>query len=157
VLRGVLRRSTAEFSTLGDEIDLITSYLEIERARFEERLQVTIEVPSDLRAQPVPTLLLQPLVENAVRHGIAGRRAGGAVRVTAFLNGSLLRVVVADTGVGFDPAAAHRGSGVGLRSVAERLRAHFGTTAALRIHSAVDAGTTIEIDLPADLAQRKVS
>jgi two-component system LytT family sensor kinase len=157
VLRGVLRRSTAEFSTLGEEIDLITSYLEIEHARFEERLQVTIDAPSDLRAWPVPTLLLQPLVENAVRHGIAGRSAGGAVCVTAFLRGSRLRVVVADTGVGFDPTTAHERSGVGLRSVAERLRVHYGSRAALRIHSAVDAGTTIEIDLPADAAQRKVS
>ena len=157
VLRGVLRRSTAEFSTLGEEIDLITSYLEIEHARFEERLEVTIDVPSDQRAWPVPTLLLQPLVENAVRHGIAGRRAGGAVRVTAFLRGSRLRVVVADTGIGFDPTTADRGGGVGLRSVAERLRVHYGGRAAFRIHSAVDAGTTIEIDLPVDTAQRKVS
>jgi two-component system LytT family sensor kinase len=148
VLRGVLRRSTAEFSTLGDEIDLIASYLEIEQARFEERLQVAITVSPDLRAVPVPTLLLQPLVENAVRHGIAGRRSGGAIRVAADLDDGMLRVVVGDTGIGFNASAARQGTGVGLRSVGERLRAHYGARAALRIQSAVGAGTTIEIEIP---------
>jgi len=155
VLRGVLRRSTTEFSTLGEEIDLVASYLDIERARYEERLRVTVEVPAELRGQPIPTLLLQPLVENAVRHGIAARRTGGAVRITAARHGACLRVSVVDTGVGFDPDAAHRDGGVGLRSVADRLRVHYGAAAALRIQSAVSAGTTIEIDLPIDAADRK--
>ena len=71
LLRGVLRRTTTEFGTLGDELDLIEAYLEIEQARFEERLRVTIDVPAALRTLPIPPLLVQPLVENAVKHGIA--------------------------------------------------------------------------------------
>jgi two-component system LytT family sensor kinase len=151
VLRGVLRRSTVEFSTLGEEIDLITSYLDIEHARFEERLRVSIAVPEELRDVAVPTLLLQPLVENAVKHGIAGRREGGAVHVAASREGAGLRVTVKDTGIGFDPMATGR-SGVGLRSVGERLRAHYGSKATLQIHSAMGAGTTVQLDLPVSRA-----
>ena len=74
LLRGVLR-SEGEFTTLGRELDVIESYLEIERARFEERLRVRIDVPTALRRIRVPPLLLQPVVENAVKHGIAPRAA----------------------------------------------------------------------------------
>src|SRR5205085_7326801 len=74
LLRGVLRRSEGEFATLGEEIDLIESYLEIEQARFEERLRVMIDVPPALRGIRLPALLIQPLVENAIKHGISPRR-----------------------------------------------------------------------------------
>jgi two-component system LytT family sensor kinase len=151
VLRGVLRRSAADFSTLGEEVDLVTSYLDIEQARFEERLAVTIEVPAETRDLLVPTLLLQPLVENAVKHGIAPRQRGGAVRVTARRRGGSLVIVVEDTGAGFD-VARPRSTGVGLRSVAERLRVHYRDRADLRIRSAEDQGTSIEIEVPAESA-----
>lgn len=151
VLRGVLRRSTAEFSTLGEEIDLITSYLDIEHARFEERLRATIDVPAEARAFAVPTLLLQPLVENAVQHGIAGTSAGGEVRIAAGVVMSRLWIVIEDSGAGFDPAVAGRGMGVGLRSVGDRLRVHYGGDAAVQVRSAVGQGTRIAIDLPAEL------
>src|SRR5205814_5413260 len=76
LLRGVLR-SEGELTTLGRELDLIESYLDIERARFEERLRVRIDVPAALKRLRVPPLLLQPVVENAVKHGIEPRRLGG--------------------------------------------------------------------------------
>ena len=82
LLRGVLR-SEGEYTTLGREIELIESYLEIEHARFEQRLRVRIDVPAHLRRVRVPPLLLQPVVENAVKHGIAPRRLGGEVTVSA--------------------------------------------------------------------------
>src|SRR5205807_9290006 len=102
LLRAVLR-SEGEFTTLGREVEVIEAYLDIERARFEQRLAVTIEVPAALRTMRVPPLVLQPLVENAVKHGIAPLRAGGAVMVCATLdvgpgeNGSLI-LTVRDTG-----------------------------------------------------------
>jgi two-component system LytT family sensor kinase len=154
VLRGVLRRSTTEFSSLGDEIDLIAAYLDIEQARFEERLRVTIDVAPDARDAELPTLLLQPLVENAIRHGLSPTRAGGAVRIAARIDGGDLVVAIDDTGTGFQPAAAATAGGVGLRSVGERLRAHFGDRARLDIDSRVGAGTAITIRLPAARAAR---
>ena len=78
LLRGVLRSPEAG-TTLGDEIDLVSAYLEIERARFEERLLIEIDVPGALRAIRVPALMIQPLVENAIKHGIANCRSGGRV------------------------------------------------------------------------------
>jgi two-component system LytT family sensor kinase len=149
VLRGVLRRSSAEFSTLDEEIELVASYLDIERARFEERLRISVEIAPDVRDALIPTLLLQPLVENAVRHGIAPVRAGGRVRVAAEKRGEELRILVEDTGVGFDPAAPAAAGGLGLRSVADRLRAHYAGAAALHIRSRVGSGTTVEIVMPA--------
>jgi LytS/YehU family sensor histidine kinase len=150
VLRGVLRRSKTDFSTLGEEIELVGAYLDIERARFEERLSVTIDVAADARDLMVPTLLLQPLVENAVKHGIAPLRRGGQVRVTAVRESHRLRIRVEDTGAGFDPASTPADHGVGLRSVADRLRAHYGSEARLDLRSQVGQGATVEIDLPAN-------
>jgi two-component system LytT family sensor kinase len=154
VLRGVLRRSTTEFSSLGEEIDLIAAYLDIEQARFEERLRVTIDVAPDARDVALPTLLLQPLVENAIKHGLSPTRAGSAVRIGATIDGDALAVIVQDTGAGFQPSAASAAGGVGLRSVAERLRAHFGDHATLDIRSEIGAGATITIRMPAVRAAR---
>ena len=114
LLRGVLR-SEGEFTTLGRELELVEAYLDIERARFEERLRVRIDVPPALRRIRVPPLVLQPLVENAVKHGIAPERRGGEVIVTARLRrpapGSdpQLTLVVDDTGAGASAAALRRG------------------------------------------------
>lgn len=150
VLRAVLRQSTIEFCTLDEETALIRAYLDIEQARFEERLGVKIEIPPSARDLMVPTLLLQPLVENAVRHGLVRTRAGGTVTVSAQVEAGELIVVVADTGVGFVPPA--KGPGLGLRSTAERLRVLYGDRAGLDIQSAPAGGTRIAIRIPAVLA-----
>jgi two-component system LytT family sensor kinase len=139
---------------LGEEIDLIAAYLDIEQARFEERLRVTIDVAPDARDVALPTLLLQPLVENAIKHGLSPTRAGSAVRIAAAIAGDELVVIVQDTGAGFQPSAASAAGGVGLRSVAERLRAHFGDHANLDIRSEIGAGTTITIRMPAARSAR---
>ncbi len=104
LLRSVLR-SSPEFSTLGEELAIIAAYLDIESARFEDRLFVTIDVSEKLREIKIPALLLQPLVENAIKHGISESGAGGEVRISAELIGgetptASLRLVVKDTGVG---------------------------------------------------------
>ena len=147
VLRSVLRRSSDDSSTLGEEIDFVASYLEIERARYEERLNVQIDVPSDLRGVTVPSLVLQPLVENAIKHGIAPTRAGGVVRIRAFGTPGRLHLEVGDTGVGFEPGGEVR-HGVGLTNVRRRLVLRYGETADLEILSAPGSGTTVLIELP---------
>lgn len=150
LLRGALQRSAGEFTTLGQEIDLIESYLEIERARFEERLRVRIDVPFSERSIRIPTLLVQPLVENAVKHGIGPRKAGGQVTVIARRTAGMLHVSVEDTGAGIEESAlaSARKHGVGLANVEERLRCHYGEDGSLLIRSEPGLGTTAEITLP---------
>jgi two-component system LytT family sensor kinase len=154
LLRSVLR-SEGEFTTLGRELEIVESYLEIERARFEERLQVRIDVPRALRMARVPPLLLQPLVENAVKHGIAPQRLGGQVTVSAKVDRTAgdayqLRVSVEDTGTGTTDDALQRGRqrGLGLQNVERRLAHLYGTAASLDIRSSSGHGTTVEIRLP---------
>jgi signal transduction histidine kinase len=150
LLRGALQRSAGEFTTLGQEIDLIESYLEIERARFEERLRIRIDVPFSERSVRIPTLLVQPLVENAVKHGIGPRKAGGQVTVRASRAAGILHISVEDTGAGIDESdlAGARQHGVGLANVEQRLRCHYGDDATLAITSEPGLGTTVQITLP---------
>jgi LytS/YehU family sensor histidine kinase len=154
LLRGVLR-SEGEYTTLGRELEVIESYLDIEQARFEQRLRVHIDVPASLRTIQVPPLLLQPIVENAVKHGIAACQLGGEVRVRARLEGTgpaarYLSLVVQDTGIGATEAALQRGrqAGVGLRNIERRLACQYGVTASLSIRTVPDEGTTVTIQLP---------
>ena len=168
LLRGVLR-SEGEFTTLERELEVIESYLDIERARFDERLSVRIDVPPRLKPIRIPPLLLQPVVENAVKHGIAPLRRGGEVRVSARLedreSDATLVLVVSDSGVGASEATLRRGraDGVGLANIERRLAGHYGSAASLSLVSAPGRGTTVEIRLPAelnplaDLAARNVS
>jgi sensor histidine kinase YesM len=157
LLRAVLR-SEGEFTTLGREVEVIEAYLDIELARFEHRLAVTIDVPIALRGIRVPPLVLQPLVENAVKHGIAPLRHGGAVAVRASLEtgrtetGRLV-LSVRDTGAGASAAALERGrtTGVGLQNVERRLAGQYGEAASLSIRSVPGEGTTVEVRLPIHL------
>jgi signal transduction histidine kinase len=156
LLRGVLR-SDGELTTLGREIDLIEAYLDIERARFEQRLTAAIQVPARLRHVRVPPLIIQPLVENAVKHGVAAKDIGGTVSVTARLDDGdkaggerRLVVTVADTGPGVTAATLDSGRerGVGLRSIERRLRAQYGDRASMSVRSVPGAGTTVELRIP---------
>ena len=159
LLRGVLR-SEEEFVTLGEELRLIAAYLDIERARFEERLRVSIQVPEELLEFHLPSLLLQPLVENAIKHGIAPSRFGGEVTISAALKPSSvsstsevasLVITVSDTGIGASEIELARGrrTGLGLNNIEERLRLYGGELASIRIFSAVGEGTTVEVKMPA--------
>jgi two-component system LytT family sensor kinase len=164
LLRGVLRRSEGEFATLGEEIELIESYLDIESARFEDRLRVMIDVPSSLRQIRVPALLIQPLVENAIKHGVSPCRAGGEVVILARLArnanrpvastiaGDTLQIWVRDTGVGASEQELARGRarGIGLQNVEQRIKRHYGGAATFDIRSASGVGTTVELNLPVD-------
>ena len=160
LLRAVLRKGDGEFCTLGEEIELIEAYLDIERARFEDRLRVLLDVPQELRHLRIPALLLQPLVENAIKHGIAPLRAGGEVVVLARLSagGEQLQLRVSDTGQGAsEQTLAHgRRQGVGLVNVEQRLARHFGTAATFSLRSAPSVGTTVEMSLPVNATQSNV-
>jgi sensor histidine kinase YesM len=139
LLRAVLR-SDGELTTLGRELDIVECYLDIERARFEQRLRVTIDVSARLRDVRVPALVLQPLVENAIKHGIAHKESGGEVTVRArveHVDGGerRLSLTVADTGVGPRPrrfaeaearaSASTTCSGVSSANTATRDRSRF--------------------------------
>jgi signal transduction histidine kinase len=164
LLRNILRRMEDNFTTLGEELDLVRAYLDIERARFEERLSVQIEVPRELHRTTVPALVLQPLVENAVKHGIQPSMRGGAIRITAWLTPQsamqgrprssppLLCLEIADTGVGVSEEALKRGreQGIGLSNVENRLRCLYGGRASVRIVSTPGVGTTVTVQLPID-------
>jgi hypothetical protein len=129
LLRAVLR-SPAN-ATLGEEIALVTAYLEIEQARFDERLRVIIDVPADLQRLWIPPLVVQPLVENAIKHGIANSRMGGEVSVTASSDGHELLLTVRNSGASTSEIEIARGrrQGVGLANLEARLQHHFGNAA----------------------------
>ena len=161
LLRAVLR-TEGEFVTLGEELKLIASYLDIESARFEERLRATIDVPEELLSKRLPSLLVQPLVENAIKHGITPSRFGGEVSICARLekpfgpegqNGEVLSISVIDTGIGASEIELARGRkrGVGLSNIEERLRFYGGKPASLRIKSTPGAGTVVELRIPATI------
>jgi two-component system, LytTR family, sensor kinase len=161
LLRSVLR-SEGEFTTLGRELDLIEAYLDIEHARFEQRLRVRIDVPQALRTIRLPPLLLQPIVENAVKHGIAPLRHGGDVTVIARIDASnpqTLVLTVKDTGAGTTTRELERGrgDGVGLSNIERRLARQYGTAATLAITTVPGSGTTVEIRMPADITVAEVT
>lgn len=151
LLRGVLR-STGEFCTLGEELKLIENYLDIEKTRFEEKLTVKIEVGKDLEKMRVPSLILQPLVENAIKHGISENKNGGEVKITAKLenekNEIFLILSVFDTGAGKNAKKNAASNGVGLQNIRERLESYYGKKARLTIERKADKETLAEISLP---------
>jgi signal transduction histidine kinase len=158
LLRAVLR-SDNELTTLGRELELVESYLEIEHARFEHRLRVRIDVPSALRGIRIPALLLQPLVENAVKHGIGPERYGGDLLVMARLEfddspAPTLTLVVKDSGAGATAADLRTGraAGVGLNNIERRLACQYGAAAHLIVDSAPGLGTMVEIRMPAEFS-----
>lgn len=154
VFRYTLTASGREHARLGDELAFLRNYLAIEHARFEDRLRFEESVEPGLDAAPVPSMLLQPLVENAVRYGVSARAEGGTVRLTARRDGALLVIEIADDGPGMRPEAAASGNGFGLHSVRERLRVA-GPPHAIAIDGAPGAGTRVRLTLP--LAPREAA
>lgn len=144
--RQTLRLGALERITLAQEIELASRYLAIEKVRFGDRLAVNIDVDSAAAATQVPPLLLQPLIENAVRHGIASTVEGGVVDVRARVDDGMLRIRVENPA---DPdRTTARGEGIGIQNARGRLAAISGGRAALR--TSEDAGTyRVEIEMPA--------
>jgi LytS/YehU family sensor histidine kinase len=146
LLRSVLHVE-GEFTTLRRESELVASYLDIERERFEARLQTTIDIPASLADHPIPHLLLQPLVENAVKHGIAASREGGRVAVRAALDGRALCLTVSNTGAPLRSRQAGPLGGVGLRNVERRLSTYYGEAATLSLIS-ISGETVATLRIP---------
>jgi sensor histidine kinase YesM len=152
-LRMTLGASRAPAHPLAAEFDRLADYLELMSMRMGERLRYTLALPAELRDVPVPPLLLQPLVENAIRHGLEPQVAGGWLGVTAHRAADRLVIEVRDTGVGLDAAAPSTGDadgGFGLAQVRERLAAVYGGGARLALAPALDAdgGTRVTLSLP---------
>jgi signal transduction histidine kinase len=149
LLRGVLK-SGEELVSIDEELDLIEAYLDIERARFEDRLRVFIDVPWELRSIRIPALVIQPLVENAIKHGISECLAGGEVRISARLGEAEVLVSVVNTGVGTTDFAieSRQGHGLGLSNIQQRLQRYGAGASAVTIRSAPGVGTTVDIRIP---------
>jgi two-component system, LytTR family, sensor kinase len=148
-------RSHGQFATLADELRLIDTYLDLERARFGDRVDVTLRVAPEVLSVTVPSLILQPLVENAVKHGLEQKGAPGRVSIVMEDADTEARIVIEDDGVGIDPRrlrrvlAGHSGEeGVGLRNVDERLRAFFGDEYGLVFETNRGAGTRVTVRVP---------
>ena len=136
LLRASLRSDDAHWISLDEELDLTRAYLEIEEIRFEDRLRVWIDASPEALTQQVPALILQPIVENAVSHGIAPEIDGGTVTVRAFLDGRQLILEVEDDGVGLRPEGrdtAQGHTGIGLANTRQRLATLFGTSASIEL------------------------
>jgi signal transduction histidine kinase len=148
LLRSLLE-SEASHHSLRQELELVDRYLDIQRVRFGDRLRATIDASAEAAAARVPMLIVQPIVENSLRHGFARRIEPGRVAVRARRDGSALVIEVEDDGEGL-PAGFRldAGSGTGLRNVASRLRGEFGPQQALEVASVPTGGVRVTIRLP---------
>ncbi len=151
-LRGTLQATRSPTHALSTEFDRVADYLALMAVRMGPRLQVELDLPESLRGLQVPALLLQPLVENSIKHGLEPKLEGGRIAVSAQRDGPTLVLRVRDTGLGLGPAAGP-GHGFGTAQVRERLAALFGSAASFSLHTVDDAqgGTLAEVHLPVAL------
>ena len=142
---------------ISEEIRIVKAYLEIEKLRLGDRLETEIVIDEEVEQVQIPALCIQPLVENAVKHGVAHKAGPGKVRLLVRDQGQHVRISVSDTGTGFDPdreAEPRLGSGVGFQNVRHRLRLCYGDRSSLRVDSS-EAGTTVSFAIPAPEANRQ--
>ena len=147
-LAGILRyflQSDKTFVTLEKEIEIVRAYLEVEQSRLGERLKVEIHVHDDALQVPIPVLSIQPLAENAVKHGVAPRSERGYVRIEAARVADNLRILIENSGGGGGPDSA--GTGIGLRNVKRRLEICYGPLASLRFLPGLES-TRVELSIP---------
>jgi two-component system LytT family sensor kinase len=148
LLRAVLDDHEAQQVPLRRELEYLRLYLSIEQMRFSDRLEVSIEADPDLLEAAVPQMVLQPIVENAVRHGISGSTEIGRIEIRVFSRNDTLHLVVKDNGVGFSSLPASKSHGVGLSNLRARLQQLYGAAASLSIRSARMQGTEVTLVLP---------
>ncbi|MES2176709.1 MAG: histidine kinase [Gemmatimonadota bacterium] len=150
-----VQRSTSRTEVpLSDELDLVREYLAIEQARFRDRMQTTVCAPPETMTWLVPPLLLQPIVENAVRHGLAAISTASRIDVTAAIRADHLELEVRDDGPGVNATSTQPGSGTGLTNTRERLAQLYGTDASLSIADAETRGTVVRISIPRTSTRR---
>ena len=147
LLRASMPAMRDKATNLGRELEVVRPYLEILKVRMEERLQPQLNVPEGLYSADFPPMMLQSLVENAIKHGLEPKADGGSLSVSAEVAHGKLHVGVADTGVGFARAAT-AGTGTGLNNIRERLKLIYGDAAELRIAPNAPTGTRVTIVVP---------
>ena len=149
VLRRLLRKHE-NFSTLRDELSFIEDYLAIEVVRFGDKLRFERDVAEDTLDMLVPSMLLQPLVENSIKHGLRSKVEGGTIRIRTYRTGSRLHLLVEDDGVGIpeEKLATLMDRGIGVNNVHERLKVLFGSDYRMWIDSQPGKGVSIQIEVP---------
>ena len=147
-----LRRATEDSHrsqvTLGEEVEYLQRYVDIQKVRFGDRLHVSVDIPTHLLGAPVPNLLLQPLVENAIKHGIGKRAAGGTVRVAGERRDGALYLSVYNDGPSFREDWQTNGGGVGLTNLRNRLQILYGSAADLAMAPGGSDGVQVIVTLP---------
>lgn len=146
LLRQTLRERNGELVSLQEEQELLLPYLELQRLRFADRLEVEIDMPADVLGAAVPDLLLQPLVENALQHGIESMPGKGSVRIRARRSGEFLEIEIADDGAG--PDREEITDGIGLGATRARLHALFGDRAQLTLLPGGLKGAVVTVRMP---------
>jgi two-component system LytT family sensor kinase len=147
-LRRVLEDSHRQEVPLGEEVEFLQKYLDIQKVRFAERLQLSVDVPSELFSAQVPTLILQPMVENAVKHGIAKRAQGGAIRVTAFRSNGMLTLRVYNDGPHLPEDWEKTHTGIGVSNVRTRLQSLYGDAFELSMRNQDSGGVEASVSVP---------
>ena len=147
-LRAALSASRTEVTTLAREFEQLRAFLEIMALRMGARLQFDLELPADLQATPIPPMLLQPLVENAIKHGLEPQVGAGSLRVQARRSGGTVEIAITDSGLGLGQPADAPG-GYGLQHVRERLLATYGAQSTLRLEPVAPHGVRATVRIPA--------
>jgi LytS/YehU family sensor histidine kinase len=147
-MRRVLEDSTRQEVPLGEEMEFAQKYLQIQKARFVERLQLSVDIPSELLLAQVPTLILQPIVENAIKHGIAKRAQGGAVRIAASRSDNLLTLAVYNDGPALPAGWETSLPGIGISNMRTRLRTLYGDGFTLKLENQAPDGVEVSVSVP---------
>ena len=150
-LRTSLLAARETRSTLGKQFELLRTYLNIIAIRMDKRLTFTLDVPAELQGMSLPPMLLQPIVENAIKHGLEPKLDGGKVEISARVEDKKLLLKVIDTGLGFRSSSAP--SGIGLTNLRERLSAYYDGQASLQIEDNLPSGTIVTITIPLELVR----
>jgi two-component system LytT family sensor kinase len=148
LLRRSLEADAAQLVPLSRELEFLEMYLEIQKTRFQDRLQVAFDVPADLCSARVPNLILQPLVENAIKHGVSAHPGSGRVEISARRENGMLVLRVRDDGPGLVDPPRPGGSGVGLANTRERLQQLYGDDQRLDLENAPEGGLEVTVGLP---------
>jgi LytS/YehU family sensor histidine kinase len=148
LLRMSLESEGTQITTLSRELDFVNCYLEIEKIRFEERLQIVFDIAPETVGAQVPLLLLQPLVDNAVKHGISRLPDGGEIHISAFTQNGNLQLEVRDNGPGFLSSENGRGVGRGLKLTRERLETLYGQNQSVELSTPPAGGVAISVSIP---------
>lgn len=155
-LRATLGGSRATMHPMSEEFSRLNDYLEIMKIRMGERLGYTLDLPAELASHPIPPFLLQPLVENAIKHGLEPKVEGGRIAISALIKGEKVVIDVSDTGIGSDPEQLSRANGFGIVQVTERLSAAYGSNGAINFIAAEAYKTTAKITFPYIIQHTKI-